>query len=140
MIFGGKVRAVELERMDKIKHSSFYGSKRHYSLDDYLCAAYTPLLDEAKEGEGRVLYAVNHTPRHIGDFIAETKPYTVLEHHYLHACSAYYGSGFADAAVLTVDGSGQSVSRSTAESQTIWAGKGNELRQLHSQPSSFWGN
>lgn len=46
------------------------------------------------------------------------------EHHRSHAASAFYVSPFNEAAVVTVDGVGET------ESATIWMGQGNTLSQL----------
>lgn len=43
---------------------------------------------------------------------------TVVEHHLAHASSAFYPSGFADAAVLVVDGSGDGISATLAHGTT----------------------
>ncbi len=47
-------------------------------------------------------------------------------HHQSHAASAYYASGFADAAVLTVDGVGE------RETASIWHGRTGVLRKVWS--------
>ena len=46
-------------------------------------------------------------------------------HHFYHACSAYYGSGFDDAAVLVVDGQGPAGSH--VSTTTIWHGTSHKL-------------
>jgi carbamoyltransferase len=43
---------------------------------------------------------------------ATAKQLTIIPHHLSHAASAFYPSGFADAAVLVVDGSGDGISTS----------------------------
>ncbi|MFJ5635171.1 carbamoyltransferase [Streptomyces goshikiensis] len=50
----------------------------------------------------------HHRPRQV----------TVVEHHLAHAASAFHPSGFADAAVLVVDGSGDGVSATLAHGTT----------------------
>lgn len=49
-------------------------------------------------------------PDHLGG--ATAKQLTSIPHHLAHAASAFYPSGFADAAVMVVDGSGDGVSTS----------------------------
>ena len=46
------------------------------------------------------------------------------EHHISHAASAYYPSGFADAAILTIDGVGENTTA------TICHGKGNNIKKI----------
>lgn len=45
-----------------------------------------------------------------------------LSHHKCHAASAYYGSGFNEADIVVIDGSGES------QSTTVWRGRDRELR------------
>lgn len=45
-------------------------------------------------------------------------------HHYAHAASAYYCSGFDSAAILTIDGSGEEICAA------LWKGHGTEIRQV----------
>lgn len=52
----------------------------------------------------------------------------VYEHHLSHASSAYYGSGFKDALVVTADGAGDN------SSATIYTGKNGVLKNLYSAP------
>ncbi len=47
-----------------------------------------------------------------------------LDHHFCHAASAYYGSGFNEAAILCMDGKGE------ATSISMWHGVGGKLRLL----------
>jgi carbamoyltransferase len=49
-----------------------------------------------------------------------------LPHHLCHAASAYYCSGFAEAAVLTLDGSGEEMST------VMWHGVGDRIKELRS--------
>ncbi|RMG07106.1 MAG: carbamoyltransferase [Planctomycetota bacterium] len=53
------------------------------------------------------------------------KPVHWVDHHLSHASSAYHLSGFEDAAILTIDGSGEFTSTLFAE------GVGGEIRVLH---------
>lgn len=49
-----------------------------------------------------------------------------LPHHLCHAASAYYASGFAEASILTVDGSGEEYST------FLWHGTGDRIKELRS--------
>lgn len=46
------------------------------------------------------------------------------DHHLCHAASAYYGSGFEEAAILCMDGKGE------ATSISMWLGRGGKLKNL----------
>mgnify|MGYP003493964622 CR=1 FL=1 len=45
--------------------------------------------------------------KEIGDFDSKLTPLLFTEHHIGHAASAFYPSGFEDAAILVVDGVGE---------------------------------
>lgn len=47
-----------------------------------------------------------------------------FDHHLCHAASAYYGSGFDEAAILCMDGKGE------ATSISMWYGRGGKIRML----------
>lgn len=49
-------------------------------------------------------------------------------HHYYHAASTYYGSGYRDAAILIVDGQGPENNRRSSTS--IWYGQENQIHLL----------
>ena len=51
-------------------------------------------------------------------------PFYCIDHHFSHAASAYYASGFEEATVITWDGSGDGLSA------TISHGKGGQLKML----------
>lgn len=53
-----------------------------------------------------------------------TAPVNFYDHHYCHATSAYYTSGFDDALVVTLDGGGD------GRSGSVYAGEGGQLREL----------
>ena len=64
-----------------------------------------------------------HFPGQWGDFKLQT-----LDHHLCHAASAYYPSGFDDAAILIVDGSAE------LESTSLYHGHGQAIDALERQP------
>ena len=47
-----------------------------------------------------------------------------INHHYSHACSTYYPSGFSEAVIIVIDGSGEE------NATTIWKGVGDEIVKL----------
>jgi carbamoyltransferase len=49
-----------------------------------------------------------------------------IPHHLCHAASTYYASGFAEASILTVDGSGEEFST------FMWHGRGDRIKELRS--------
>jgi carbamoyltransferase len=52
-------------------------------------------------------------------------PVEFIEHHFAHACSAYYTSGYGDALVATLDGSGD------GSSSAVYEVTGGKWRRLH---------
>ena len=58
-----------------------------------------------------------------GDFGIEA-PTTFYDHHYVHACTAYYSSDMDDALVVTMDGGGDS------HSSHVYSGRGGKLEFL----------
>ena len=72
--------------------------------------------------------AVREMRTHIEALYGHCPPITCVNHHLCHAASAYYASGFDDAAVLTLDWSGDGISTS------LWTGTGTELEQLEVIP------
>lgn len=61
--------------------------------------------------------------RHFGE-VALDIPFECVDHHFSHAASAYYPSGFDEATVLTWDGSGDGLST------TVRHGRGGDLRTV----------
>lgn len=64
-----------------------------------------------------------HFPDQFGDFELAT-----LDHHLCHASSAFYPSGFDEAAILIVDGSAE------LESTSLYRGQGADIDRLERQP------
>jgi carbamoyltransferase len=52
-------------------------------------------------------------------------PIVFVQHHFAHACMAYFHSGMKDALVLTIDGSGEWITTA------VWAGRAGKLELLH---------
>lgn len=61
--------------------------------------------------------------REFGDI--RLPPIRFVNHHFAHACQAFYTSGFDDALVATIDGSGEDVTTAW------WHGRGENLELLH---------
>jgi len=53
-----------------------------------------------------------------------------INHHLAHACSAFYPSGFDEAAILVVDGAGDKLDDGTSETISFWYGDRSGLQNL----------
>ncbi len=126
LVHNGKlVASVEDERLNRIKHSPSQLSQ----------LSIRSVLDSEKISIKDIDFIASHgitwgeTFHNIlqGFFIAEfgyCPPIELLHHHDSHAASAYYASGFDEAMILTMDGSGDGISME-------WAvGKGQEMNVL----------
>lgn len=58
-------------------------------------------------------------------------PVHFVQHHYTHAASTFFTSGFSSAAVLVIDGTGE------GESISLYHAKGNEIELIESYPADF---
>lgn len=153
VISGGKVTAsVEEERFNRIKHSrgmphmsmeralgisdvdlSDIGGVGYY-LDPWELLGHY-FLDPIKQNYPQSFGLFQAMPFYL-DFLRSRSlirkaleidkriPVYYVRHHLCHAASAYYGSPFENAAVLVVDGSGES------ETASYYLGEGNSLRQI----------
>ncbi|MGH8137460.1 MAG: carbamoyltransferase family protein [Steroidobacteraceae bacterium] len=90
-----------------------------------------PSLESLYYGLRRPVYAQRR--RGIRHMLREdfgiTAPAEFVWHHYAHAAGAYYASGFADALVVTLDGSGD------GHSSHVYEARQGRLRLLHTVPS-----
>jgi len=134
VIDGEVVAAAEEERFNRIKHSPGQWPQR--SIAWVLASRGLTLRDVDVvashgstwgDGYGAALRG------YLRDTFGATPALERVHHHEAHAASAFYGSGFQDAIVLTIDSSGDGVS-------TTWGvGRGGELRTLRrfSRPHSL---
>jgi len=84
--------------------------------------------------QDRILTTLQFTPpflpklirQHIrfGRIPGRIPPIAYVPHHRAHAASVFYSSGFEEAAIVIVDGSGET------ESTTIWHGRGLDIKRL----------
>lgn len=90
-----------------------------------------PFLESAYYGLRKPVYARRR--RGIEQILREefgiTAPVQYIWHHEAHAAGAYYASGFADALIATLDGSGD------GHSSHIYEARGGRMRLLHTVPS-----
>lgn len=84
--------------------------------EDYLLNLYDPLRIRTNLCLGLAQSGVYLDPERVN----------FLPHHVCHAASAYYCSGFSQASILTIDGSGEQLST------VMWHGDGNNIKQLKS--------
>lgn len=125
---GRLLAAAEEERFTRVKHDpSFPSNAARYclrqaglTLADLDCVAYyeNPLKKLGRQlwmglpglaRRGPQLYRLdpNRPRREIRELLGFDGPIHFIDHHQAHAASAYYFSGFSEAAVLTVDGVGE---------------------------------
>ena len=72
---------------------------------------------------------VRRIPQLLREDFGLTAPVQFYDHHYCHATSAYYASGFEQALVVTLDGGGD------GRSGSVYVGEGGRLRPLASVDS-----
>lgn len=79
-----------------------------------------------RDGEERFHQLLLTVPRRLGDFLGEdvTSRFHWIEHHLCHAASAYFVSPFDEAAILSVDGIGETTSA------WLGVGRGNHIFPL----------
>jgi len=68
---------------------------------------------------------IREIPRLLSEEYGIAAPVTFYDHHFCHATSAYYTSGFDEALVVTLDGGGDGLSG------TVYVGRGGRLDRLH---------
>jgi carbamoyltransferase len=85
--------------------------------------AYQQKLMEEHGSESRRALIARALRHEFGDI--DLPPIHFVNHHLAHACATFFSSGFDEALVLSVDGSGEEVTTSW------WLGKGSKLELLH---------
>ncbi|MDE1820205.1 MAG: carbamoyltransferase [Euryarchaeota archaeon] len=73
---------------------------------------------------------LRHAFQKAGSLEEPRAPIIPVEHHLAHAASAYYFSGFANAAVLTLDGVGE------VDATVLWKVRGGEFEKLGAVPAN----
>ena len=98
IIDNGELKAISLERIDRVKRSP------------------RPFCDRLQASQNKQSYYLLPVPYFIDEFRNPEKEFInfpnysneyLIQHHFLHACSAYYPSQFDEAAVLCVDWHGK---------------------------------
>ncbi len=111
MCNGKVVAAIEEERLNRIKHDA--GHLPVLSVKEVLRIAGISIQDVGVVGfHGSTWHAgIDETVRqHFENYFGYCPPVKRYHHHTCHAASAYYASGFNQALIITVDGSGDAVS------------------------------
>ena len=88
-----------------------------------------PLLKTIRQwyaGQGWLLKE-NNIRRYLSQYIGFCVPIEYTQHHLSHAAYAYYTQPYDDCAVICLDSIGE------FETLTIWDGKDNRLKKIHSQ-------
>lgn len=161
VIDGKVVVAIQEERLSRIKHDAglpwraMAACLGHAEITSDELAAVVFYEQPFVKLERVLLTIVRQFPRSFGSFVRgmraqltdklwvldtladglgiERKRVRAIEHHHSHAASAYYLSGYENAAVLTLDGVGE------WDTTTIWHGVGDTLtkRQAWRHPHSL---
>ncbi|MDQ6975536.1 MAG: carbamoyltransferase C-terminal domain-containing protein [Mariprofundaceae bacterium] len=102
-----------------------FNAKRRFKKNSTFQCAY-PIADDdfgSLAGE-KIFYSANMNVENKLKIMGFKGAFHALNHHDCHAASAFYVSGYDDAAVLVIDGIGE------FESTTLYHGKGNRLSRL----------
>jgi carbamoyltransferase len=141
---GEVTAAIEEERLNRIKHTNKYPQQalsfclesRGLGLNDVDCLAFgirESYLDGVMANRYNMAPStgLQRGRQFLQSMIEEDfhlrldpKRFHFVDHHFAHACSAYYPSGFDQALVVTIDGVGDSLSGS------VYLGLGNKLELL----------
>lgn len=112
---GKVIAAIEEERINRIKHAA--GQLPILSVREVLQIAGISITDlnclafHGSSWQPEIEQVIQH---HFSYYFGYCPPIRRYHHHDCHAASAYYLSGFAEALVLTVDGSGDGISTQVA--------------------------
>jgi carbamoyltransferase len=131
LVVDGKVIAmVEEERLTRIKHGReqlpirsilYCLAEADLKLDDVDVIA-SSWDSAAESGSPKFGHFVDHLLVHEAFRYSRRPAIEYIDHHLAHAASAFYSSGFPEAAVLVADGAGENTSTS------IGFGRGSEVR------------
>lgn len=102
----------ELKRAEYPQDNNEY----NHLQEEYLLNLYDPLRIRTNLCLGLAQSGVYLDPKRV----------TFLPHHVCHAASTYFCSGFSQASILTVDGSGEQLST------VMWHGEGNHIKMVKS--------
>ncbi len=143
LIADGRMYAIELERLSRIKHSCDHDILTREYLEnrvaykpDHVRETATQAIDYLLRAAGKVPADINVTmtckmpaAKRLDDPNARV---LTLTHHEQHAASAFYPSGYSESAVLVLDNFGdRNPSNPHArETVSLWHGKGRQVRHV----------
>jgi carbamoyltransferase len=134
MIAGFLQKQLELEKTPRIFdfYEVFPQMLRYLTDEEHLDRAGIDLIVKTRDNiRPTRLFgseADDHEYRDFLKFIGKTPIHLELEHHLAHAYQAYLASPFEDAAVLTIDGTGEKLQRLGGRSVSTTFGVGKEQR------------
>ena len=117
------VVAIQEERLCKLKRHRIYGAGP--SLAPAYCLSYAGIEPDELDIVVLCVQGKSRDRRHnirldpFLDVLSHQVPTRTIPHHYGHALSAFATSGFAEAAILVVDGAGSPVEDFTAEERHV---------------------
>lgn len=121
------------ERYTRIKNDAYLNSKlieeaMSYGAPSEIVWFEKPYLKKSRQIiAGQWDEILSQTPKdHLCEFGLSNVPVTYMPHHMSHAAAGYYTSKFQSAAIVVVDAIGE------WDTISVWEGKGNELRKVHS--------
>ncbi len=148
LIADGRMYAIELERLSRIKHSCDHELLTREYLDnrvahrpDHVRQTATQAIEYLLRAAGKVVADVDVTmtcnlpgAKRLDDPKNLVVKFT---HHEQHAASAFYPSGFAESAVLVLDNFGDRDPSNphARETVSLWHGKGRQLRHVRTMHS-----
>jgi len=138
LITGGDIKfAGHAERYSKIKNdpklnTALIQDALQYGTPDVIAWYEDPWKKKHRQlsaGQYKEVLNMDELPKRYLKQFPELKgiPVEYSTHHYSHAASGYFTSGFADAAVVVIDSIGE------WETLTIWEGSGPNLTQVYTQ-------
>lgn len=143
LIADGRVYAIELERLSRIKHSCDHDLLTREYLENRVAHRPEHVKQTALEAIDYLLKAANKVPADVHVTMTCRLPGVKrlddpearelhISHHHQHAASAYFPSGFSEAAVLVLDNFGDRDpgNRNVRETVSVWHGRGRELRHV----------
>lgn len=140
---GEIIAAFEEERLNRIKHTNKFPLEAIRSclslcggsvdqVDLFALCISEKILSENLPSYSRMLGIEFSSPKHFIQLLLKhyvginvnAEKIELFDHHYVHASTAFYPSGYDKALVITIDGSGDGLSGS------VYLGKGNTLEPL----------
>ena len=125
------------ERYSKIKNDPLLNTELlrdalQYGTPDVIAWYENPYKKKTRQlyaGQYETAFDMDELPKRYLEQIPELKgiPIEYQSHHYTHAASGYFTSGFTHAAIVVIDSIGE------WETLTVWQGSGSSLSKMYSQ-------